>query len=184
MIVRGAKHILRRQVSGLRALELSEAISHFFNCLFGAGVNSSPPVVNTTSSSADWTKLTPASLREQITAEIRKRFRYAIPSQALGDDLPHKQVLRELCLAMGIQLNLQTYAFSPSAAAPKTNGVHSEDEQVKDKKKKKTKTAAPSSVPAERPTTFVPDDIVNVYPISKSTVYRVNNAVTLPHTPY
>ena len=183
MIVRGAKHILRRQVSGLRTLELSEAISHFFNCLFGAGVNSAPPVVNTTSSSADWTKLIPASLREQITAEIRKRFRYAIPSQALGDDLPHKQILRELCLAMGIQLNLQTYTFSPSAAAPKMNGVHSEDEQVKDKKKK-TKTAAPSSVPAERTTTFVPDDIVNVYPISKSTVYRVSNAVVSLHTPH
>lgn len=169
MIVRGSKHVLRGITTGLRTVELSEAISHFFNCLLGSSLNASPAPVNSVGSNAEWTKLTPASLREQVASEVRKRFRYALPEHALDRDLHRPQLLRELCLAAGIQLDMRQYAFDDPQ--PETNGVHSDD-GVATKGKNKSK-ASSSASPVERSTTFVPDDVMNVYPVAKKVSFRV-----------
>ena len=109
------------------------------------------------------------------STEIRRRFRYSIPPQALNESLPRPQILRELCLAAGIQLDLLQYRFSGASAAPEVNGTHADDSQAKDKKKK-SKAAAPAAS-TERTTTFIPDDVLNVYPISKKTVFRVCSGI-------
>lgn len=171
MIVRASKHVLRRYTAGLRPVELAECISHFLNSLLGEQVNPSPSAVDSTRSSASWTSLTPASVREQLLSEIRKRFRYAVPPSIFGEGLPRAQLLREICLANGIQMQLKQYRFAAASGQPETNGVHSDDDASAGKKKKAK--SAPAAASAEGSTTFTPDDVLNVYPIAKKSLFRV-----------
>lgn len=174
MVVRASKHVLRRLIAGSRNVELAEIVSHFLNCLLGSEVSASPAALDSTSSQASWTKISPQSLKDDILAEAAKRFRYAISPDYFGSSFPRPQILRELCINTGLQLALRKYQFE-RMATPQLNGAHHEDEsKQKSSGKKQKKDAAPSTPPTQRTTTFVPEDIVNVYPVAKKVATRVS----------
>lgn len=168
MITRGAKHVLRKLIKDITAIELVEAVSHFLNCFVGTGLVAEPKPVNATDSTNAWTKLTASSLREQISKTVLRRFRYVLPENAFEKDLTKPRALRELCLATGIQIELHNYTFEKPAA----NG-HAEEvpEQKKQASNKKSRSASPA--PAERITTFVPEDILNIHPVIKNAPFKV-----------
>lgn len=172
MIMRGAKHVLRLLIKDTNAIELTEAIAHFLNCLLGTGLVAEPKAVNTTKSSKSWTTLTPSSLREQVTQEVRRRYRFVLPGDAFEQHVSKLRMLRDLCMSSGIQLNLQSYTFEK----PQANG-HAEESSTQDQKKQAGKNKQPRSAspaPAERQTTFVPEDILNVHPVIKKAPFKVS----------
>lgn len=172
--MRGAKHVLRSLIKDTAAIEITEAISHFLNCLLGTGLAAEPRAINTTGSTRSWTSLTPSSLREQITQEVRRRYRYVLPTDAFEENVSKLRILRELCVSTGIQMSLQSYTFEK----PQVNG-HAEESSTQEQKnkagnKKQVRTA--STVPTERQTTFTPEDILNIHPVIKEAPFKVSIA--------
>lgn len=173
MIMRGAKHVLRSLIKDLTAVELTEAISHFLNCLLGTGLVSEPKAINTSKSTKSWVSLTPSSLQKHIIQEVRKRYRFALPNEAFEQDVQKLRVLRELCLATGIQMHLQGYTFEKQQQA---NG-HAEETSTQEQKKQggnKKQARSASPAPAERQTTFVPEDVLNLHPVLKKAPFKVS----------
>lgn len=193
MVLRASKRILRGLLRDVEQINVAPCVSHFLNCLLGDKVNASPEPKPTASAlsesdSAVWTSLTPSSVQEQIRAEVRRRFRFELPPSFLTDGLRRAQLLREVALRVGLQLNLREYNFD-SNNLQLENGVASEDSQEehehkhlngtqasskKQQKKKKgavangVKKAAPGSdKKTRRDTVFEPQDILNLVPVVK-----------------
>jgi protein TIF31 len=174
MVVRAAKHVLRPLLVGLASEHASAAISHFLNCLLGTGFNPTPSALYDSfdlggdDAAPAYTQLTPESLRESLTREIKSRFRFALPSDYLETGLKKKQLLREVAMRLGIQLAQQDYAFDKAEA----DALNSEDDRektapAKEKKDKKNKKRdAPAAV---RKHTFEPSDVLALVPIVRST---------------
>ena len=158
MIVRSAKHCLRAYLRGVERTDAPACIAHFANCLLGTDLEPQPQPAPTESKAA-WTSLTPAALIDELRADIRRRFRFELPPLYLETDLRKPQVLRALCLKMGIQLAVRDYAFEPTPASqtPASTGPA---------KKNKRTVPMPSPKP-QRTTTFVPEDVVSLCPIVK-----------------
>ena len=158
MIVRSAKHCLRAYLRGVERTDAPACIAHFANCLLGSDLEPQPQPAPTESKAA-WTSLTPAALFDELRADIRRRFRFELPPLYLETDLRKPQVLRALCLKMGIQLAVRDYAFEPTPASqtPASTGPA-----------KKNKRTVPMPAPKpQRTTTFVPEDVVSLCPIVK-----------------
>ncbi|SAM82278.1 related to CLU1-translation initiation factor eIF3 [Ustilago bromivora] len=116
MVLRASKHILHSLIRDVEQVNVAPCVSHFLNCLVGDKVNAKPeanPVSSPLSddAEAEWTKLTPASLKEQLVAEIRKRFRFELPVSFFDQELRRAQLLREVALRTGIQLKLKEYVL-------------------------------------------------------------------------
>jgi protein TIF31 len=184
MITRSFKHVMNRYLRHLPAYFSTACISHLLNCLLGTQLNPNPkPEVDEDMESLypdsdfSFAKVDPAGLRTDIEKQIRTRYRYNIPEDWLSSVKP-LQLLREIALRQGLQLNAKDYIFAPEDAssqngdvphtngnAPQTNGAHLEAPK---KKKKKARDASPASnAPVEVASTFTPDDIINVAPIVK-----------------
>jgi protein TIF31 len=180
MIARGFKHFANSKLRSIAPPFASATAAHLLNCLLGSSLNDKP-IAETDSSlkamypEADFSfeKLTPESLKSEILAQIALRYRYD-----LGDSWvePGKQLqlLREVALKLGLQLETKEYAFTSDAAsngvaaeaAPATNG-----QAATSSKKKKNKTGSPartsSPSPASLVQTFHADDILNITPVVK-----------------
>lgn len=163
MVFRSAKHILRSLLHGLSAEQSIYALTHFLNCLLGADKNVNPKAIFESYDFLDvappaYTKLTPASLREQIVAEVESRFRWKLDASYFTDSLKKRQLLRELANRTAFQLDQREYSFSSE----------SEDTSVAtDSKNKKAKKAKTDVADAARINTFEPSDIVTLLPIIK-----------------
>lgn len=182
MIVRSFKHVAAQYLKYLPLPLTSACSAHLLNCLLGAKFNPKPtanvdPSLRNLYSDADlsFEKVTPESLREAIEGEAARRFRYELEPE-WHTQLSHMQVLREVCLKLGLQVQCKEYAFATGAttrepaaeAAPVVNG-NGESK----KKKKKSREGSPSSPDsAPVPHTFTVDDIVNVVPIVKDSSPR------------
>lgn len=123
MVFRACKHILNQMLLSTSETEACNCISHFLNCLLGhsPASPSSEPHLDPT---AAWRSCTRQSLRNQIVADVRQRFRYALPISFFTQRLPQTkiQMLREICTRIGIQMNLRDYNLSHSS-----NETHSND---------------------------------------------------------
>ena len=161
MVVRAAKHALRRRLRGALPTAVAPCIAHFLNCLLGTAVEPNPaPVVPPAPfgerGTSDWASLTPAALADELRATVRARFRFELAPDAL-EQLHKPQVLRALCLRVGVQLRVLDYAFEKRAPAP------APPKKLTAKEKKAQAQALPP-----RSTTFVPDDVLNVVPLVKN----------------
>ena len=125
-------------------------------------------------------QITPETLKASITSQIKMRYRYD-----LGDDwiAPGKetQMLREICLKLGFQLEAKDYSFSKESTSNgvdgNTNGTSTESLAVpttnghstSSKKKKRNAEHSPARAPAPAAPlqTFHPDNILNVVPVVK-----------------
>lgn len=184
MIVRSFKHIVAKHLRYLPLPLTSACLSHLLNCLLGAGLNPKPTADIDQSLRAlykdldvSFESVTPESLREAVEAETLKRFRFKLEPE-WQPQLSHVQVLREVCLKLGLQVQSKEYAFSAAGVPEPTNGeapapaVNGSGESKK--KKKKTREGSPASIGSSTvvPHTFTPDDIVNVVPIVKDSSPR------------
>jgi len=190
MIARSFKHIACKYLKTLPFPLTSSCFSHLYNCLLGTGLNAKPVAEIDESyralySDADlaFEKVTPESLREEIQIETTKRFRFVLP-ESWWTQIKHLQLLREISLKLGVQLQAKKFAFTVAdaeaePAAPvqtpaETTLASASSSSSKKNKKKKSRDGSPVSVPAKvlPPQTFSPDDFVNVVPIIKDSAPR------------
>ncbi|KAH8880738.1 hypothetical protein GQ53DRAFT_848717 [Thozetella sp. PMI_491] len=183
MITRSFKHIASKYLRYLPLPLTSSCIAHLLNCLLGFGLNPKPSTdidesLRALYDDADlaFQKVTPETLREDIAKETARRFRYALPD-GWWSQLQHLQVLRDVSLKLGLQLQAKDYVFAQEqdaaadASKPATNGQANGESK---KKKKKARDGSPASIASSTttPHTFTPDDIVNVVPLVKDSAPR------------
>ncbi|TQN66149.1 Clustered mitochondria protein-like protein [Colletotrichum shisoi] len=193
MVARSFKHVAANHLRHLPAPFSSSCISHLLNCLLGYKLNPKPSAeidfdLKSLYSDADlsFQQVTPESLRANIAEEALKRFRYRLDPEWYTKVKP-LQLLREISLKLGYQLQAKEYNFTDKpvaqaapAAASANNGTSATNGQVNGeggKKKKNRKPAAKDTIPVSSgplppATTFTSDDIVNVVPIVKHSCPR------------
>lgn len=184
MVARSFKHVAARYLRNSPIPAAPACISHLLNCLLGDQKNPKPmadvdELLKSLYPDADWSfeKVSPGSLQAQIEQEAAKRFRYTLEDNWVHLQRP-TQLLREICLQLGIQIQAKDYAFDSASA--ETNGHASNsvsgEPKEKDSKKKKNKKARDgspaSTAPAVANTTFTPDDIIDVVPVLKHSCPR------------
>ncbi|BGP04233.1 Clustered mitochondria [Rhodotorula toruloides] len=188
MVIRAAKHILNRLLRSAEAYDEAAIVAHFYNCLLGAAFNTSPvadPIDLPLGSQVDrsWTDLSPASLRADLVKEVAARFRHQLYESWFDEQMLKNKVARELSLRVGVQLVARKYDFAGAQAdssEPHVNGVSTSSDSEpaassskKGKKSKKAKADVDDKPKARgAPTTFTPEDVLNVGPVVKSTNHR------------
>ncbi|CAH0041609.1 unnamed protein product [Clonostachys solani] len=182
MLARSFKHVAAQYLRHLPVPATAACVSHLLNCLVGQDFNANPvsdlePSLKTLYPDADWSfeQVTPESLRNSLEEQTFKRFRYELDSE-WRKHAKAPQLLREVCLRMGIQIQAKDYAFTAqqSDVAPpqRTNGQANGESSNKKKKNKKTREGSPASIEAVPTTTFTSEDIVNVVPVVKHSCPR------------
>jgi len=181
MIARGFKHFANSKLCNVPAPFAAVSAAHLLNCLLGAEVNAKPVAecddsLKSMYAEGDFSfeQLTPESLKKEVIAQVALRYRYD-----LGDSWiePGKQLqmLREVSLKLGLQLESKQYAFTKEAF---TNGatssvpvVQATNGHTTSSKKKRNKNPSPprEESPAINlvPQTFHADDILNIVPVIK-----------------
>ena len=196
MVLRASKRILRGLIREVEQVNVAGCVSHFLNCLVGDKVNPAPEARPTSTplsdvTDAEWTKLTPETVKQQLTAEIRKRFRFELPASFFDQELRRAQLLREVALRTGIQLKLQDYVLEGKlseadgsvsddshnetqpnghAAGKKSKGKKKGGNEQQNGAKKANGTAAAAdkkAVKVARATSFEPEDVLNLVPVVK-----------------
>ncbi|BGP44233.1 Intracellular distribution of mitochondria [Rhodotorula kratochvilovae] len=185
MVIRGAKHALNALLRASESYDHAAIVAHFYNCLLGASFNASPIAdVSGLPSGVDraWTAATPSSVRADITREVAARFRYELPAAWFDEEMLVQKVARELSLRVGAQLVARKYEFgtgkadlgeAPSEAERAAPAPAAAPAKKGGKKGKKGKAAAEEQPkPQGPPTTFRPEDVLNLGPVVKATVHR------------
>lgn len=188
MVARAFKHILNKQLRKLPPCFAQSCVAHYLNCLLGRELNGSPKAETEEELkslypdvSFDYEKETPEALDKEIGRQISLRYRYELQDSLVqaGKQL---QMLRELSNKLGFQFEAKEYAFtkehqleskdsSESLSVPQTNGTHATADGGRKKRKKKQADKSPSraaaSTPRLAPTTFRPDNVLNIVPMVK-----------------
>ena len=191
MVSRVFKHVANQEMKALPPVFAQSCVAHLLNCLLGAEMNATPTALVDEELKAmypdvefGFSELTPEGLEKEMRRQIELRYRLVIDGELVhsGKQL---QMLREVCLKLGLQLEAKEYRFakiepaqqasqqpdnnsSESLEVPKTNGVHPPSEGGK-KKKKKHVEHSPNRVssPTSPPTTFQLENVLNIVPIIK-----------------
>ncbi|KAK3302240.1 clustered mitochondria-domain-containing protein [Chaetomium strumarium] len=184
MIARSFKHVAAKYLKTLPLPLTSSCFSHLLNCLLGTGLNPKPVADIDESyralfSEADlaFEQVTPESLREEVQSETARRFRFVL-QDSWWSQIRHLQLLREICLKLGLQIQIKNFHFIPPAEpepAVQTNGQpQAAEPSGKKKNKKKSRDGSPARAPSPvaAPHTFSPEDFVNVVPIIKDSCPR------------
>lgn len=185
MVSRAFKHVVSKYLRYLPIPLTGSCLAHLLNCLLGAGFNPSPQADIDEGlaklypeSDLSFRDVSPESLRKDIEEQILMRYRYTI-EEGWSEEVKHLQLLREVSLKLGLQLEMKDYRFTAQTngaieQAP-TNGSAGKESSPPaptgaSKKKKKARDGSPASFTAARtttPVTFGPDDVLNVVPIIK-----------------
>ncbi|KAI0443406.1 clustered mitochondria-domain-containing protein [Xylaria telfairii] len=175
VISRAFKHVAGKYLRYLPMPLTSACIAHLLNCLLGSGFNSKPVAdidesLKSLYPEADLTfaNVTPESLRKEIDIQSLRRFKITLDAD-WHTGIKHLQLLREVSLKLGLQLQAKDFQFADDSSSPpekakeQTNG----DGEKSKKKKKKARDVSPASITAATQLTFCADDVVNVVPIVK-----------------
>jgi len=182
MIARGFKHAVSKPLKSLSPPFAQACIAHLLNCLVGSDLNPKPTPETDSSLKAlyseddfSWENLTPEEIRSEIVRHVKLRYRYDLDDKWIesGKQL---QLLREVCLRLGFQLEAKDYAFVKDAAAastqtpaasdvPTTNGTSGNNK--KKNKKGGDHSPARQTAAAAPVQTFHPDNVLNIVPIVK-----------------
>ncbi|KAF2450079.1 hypothetical protein P171DRAFT_405818 [Karstenula rhodostoma CBS 690.94] len=177
MIARGFKHFANSKLRNVSAPFAAPCAAHLLNCLLGGEVNAKPVAESDAELKSlypendfSFEKLTPEDVKKEIIAQVALRYRFEL-DEAWIEPGKQLQMLREVALKLGLQLENKEYVFTkqsaangPSNAATTTNGNSTSG------KKKKGKTASPARDASPAPQivqTFHADDILNIVPIVK-----------------
>ena len=152
MIYRACKHLIWRYIRGLEPEHVPCAISHFLNCLLSSsnGATYEPFDLDPRPEPA-FVKLTSSFLRDEISHEVRKRYRFDIHTAL--DHICKPELLRELAMRVGFQLLQREYDFDTPAARI-ANGVTGDDDKL---------------VNGSTQANFSPADILCIVPLVRST---------------
>ncbi|OCK75085.1 hypothetical protein K432DRAFT_429645 [Lepidopterella palustris CBS 459.81] len=182
MIARGFKHVTNQKLRHLPVPFAASCIAHLLNCLLGEGLNPNPVAEMESElkpmypeANFDFEKMTPESLKSEILAQVALRYRFDLENNWI-EPAKHLQLLREVSLKLGLQLQAKEYTFTKQQltndtastegiATPATNG----NTNGSSKKKKKNASPARSASPAAAAPlqTFHADDVLNIVPIVK-----------------
>ncbi|KAG0690722.1 Intracellular distribution of mitochondria [Pichia californica] len=194
MIARATKHFLRKELESIPLTLAPYVISHVHNCLLASSINPNPdaptlnPLLTDLYNDVDLSILErdAESINSSIAKEVFLRFRFKLPENWV-ESINTKQLLRSVALKFGIQWKNRDYAFSKEALAAQvenqiaaTETIDSEvstkqDEKHSKKKKKRSTPKATIEIKTETSivtTTFVPEDIVSIVPVSKNSIYE------------
>lgn len=176
MVTRAFKHIVNRHLRHLPAVFAPSCISHLLNCLLGSGLNPKPHAEIDEDlrslykdGSVSFEGVTVSSLRNEVESQVKMRYHYDLPDD-WQSSLKPLQILREICLRLGLQVLARTYSFLDKGPPVEVNGTITNGVHHDEGKKKKKKTADPSHTngkTSRTPTTFTPDDILNITPLVK-----------------
>ena len=194
MVARAFKHITNEHLIRLPPVLARNCLSHMLNCLLGRGLDPAPKAEIDGELSGlfpnvdlSFSRETPSSLQIAITKEVDQRYRFQLVT-GWYNELKHVQLLRNVCLKLGVQLTERNYLFSPSerneelqvpveehsSALNGVNGLSNGHANAKPGKKKKKASDRGSPIPtAEKhdssfgEATFSPADIVNTVPVVK-----------------
>lgn len=182
MVARSFKHIAGAYLRRLPLPLTPACVAHLLNCLLGYRLTPRPSAevdqaMRDLYSDAELTfeSVTPESLRKEIEEQTQTRFRYALKDQWY-DALRPAQLLREVSLRLGLQVQAKNYVYqgsaqeteapAPAVAPTQTNGESK-------KKKKKARDGSPASIKSATVVqTFTPDDIVDIVPLVKHSCPR------------
>jgi protein TIF31 len=193
MVSRAFKHVANKQLRDLPPAFSQSCIAHLLNSLLGAEYNAQPEaefdqelkaIYPETDFSVE--KITPQTLKDEIVRQVALRYRHDIDGDIVqsGKQL---QMLREVSLKLGFQLEAKDYAFTKSAATeqsdlkeksssdslkvPQTNGTKPAESGNKKKNKKRNADHSPARPVAAAPSapavTFHPENVFNTVPIIK-----------------
>lgn len=186
MISRAFKHVSAVYLRGLPTTFAPSCVAHLLNCLLGTKVNSAPKAEIDTQlrslykdSDFSFETVTPESLRSTIEQEIYKRYRFQLEGEWV-DALRPVQLLREICLKLGLQVEAKDYIFDKATQSDSegaaTNGASQPNKQVngepKKNKKKKAREGSPATKTQAAAVTFQADDIIDVVPVVKHSCPR------------
>jgi protein TIF31 len=191
MVARAFKHACNQQLRALPPCFAQSLVAHMLNCLLGTGFNSSPQAeieeevkAMYPETSFEFEKLKPAALEQELRQQISLRFRYDTTGDLVQNG-KQLQLLREICLKLGFQLEAKEYQFakeltapsdtviekksSDSLAVPQVNGTSANESNKKKKSKRTGHSPARSAVqtPIAVPVTFSADNILNIVPLVK-----------------
>jgi protein TIF31 len=189
MVSRSFKHVASAYMRSVPTVLISACVSHLLNCLLGHGFNIKPeayvdPALRQLYPKADlgFETATPEDIRSAVEEQVVRRFRYTLEPSWQTDVRP-LQLLRQVSLQLGLQLQAKQYAFEalpppvPSEGQPTLTQqqLTSTESKKKRKAKDKEKGATPTplvAAPFLTPSTFTPDDIVNLVPVVKHSCPR------------
>ena len=187
MVARAFKHIANRYLKNTPPPFSTSCLAHLLNCLLGINLNDSPKAVldedlQSLYPEGNWSfmHVSPASLRQEVEEQVYLRYRFEL-QRDWTSSLKPLQLLRELCLKLGIQLTAKEYRFSPGTSmngSPIVNGAHHGPNGLGHGKKKKRlgdhdqAHQSSDSLSSAIAHTFEPDDIVNIYPVTKDSCPR------------
>lgn len=184
MISRSFKHILGKYLRYLPVPLTGVCIAHLLNCLLGTGLNDGPVAAIEESMKAlysdvdfSFQNVSPQSLRQDIEIETQRRYKYNLEEHWHALIKP-VQLLREVSLRLGLQMEAKDYHFTKESAANAASSLKAvdvskeiESTSTSNKKKKKSRGSPPIVLekpkPVGPPVTFQADDILNVVPIIK-----------------
>ncbi|TKA80968.1 hypothetical protein B0A55_02385 [Friedmanniomyces simplex] len=195
MVARAFKHVCNKSLKPLPPCFAQSCVSHLLNCLLGVELNGKPEAeldeqLKAMYPEADFSfaDMTPEMMKTELLRQIALRYRYDV-REGLVQAGKELQLLREICLKMGFQLEAKKYHFTKEAPAeqtvqkkasaeslevPQTNGVHPPTEGGNSKKRNKKKhqvdhspNRAASVSPVAAPTTFRPESVLNIVPMVK-----------------
>lgn len=190
MIARSFKHVASKYLRALPVPFTAACISHLLNCLLGSYSDSNPtaevdPSLRSLYSDTSFTfeTVTPDSLKSQVEEQVLRRFRYRLEVNWYHT-LGKLQLLREISLSLGIQIQAKNYEFEQrnrvrSGANDDIAGNDVNDQpdgESKEKKKKRRKAAMNRSpvAPSQALTKllFTADDVIDIIPIVKHSAPR------------
>lgn len=198
MVSRAFKHAAIQHLRLLPAPFAGACIAHLLNCLLGDALNQRPVAeldeqLKSLYPDTDFSypKMTPQTFQAEVARQVSLRFRYSLDSEWVSN-IKHVQLLREIALKLGLQLEAKQFNFGKAAPLneapvvsingeakpPVTNG-HSAGNGKK-KKKGNGDHALPSSAADDlrRSThTFLPEDIVNIVPVVKDASPKVRKSL-------
>ncbi|KAI9836726.1 MAG: Intracellular distribution of mitochondria [Sclerophora amabilis] len=193
MLSRAFKHVANRYLRYLPMPFATSCVAHLLNCLLGVRPNDDPvPEVNHGLRSFypecdfGFEKVTPEMLRKDIERQVRLRYRFELETDWLSQT-KHAQLLREIALKLGLQLEAKDYSFTRcsdikgQSSSQLTNGTSkllntAASSSTSNKKKKKAADhSPPSSVMSNdhsSPLVFSAENILNIAPIVKEAAPR------------
>lgn len=185
MIARAVKHVIRKLGHDVPFLLKPHLIAHIHNCLLGQKVNEAPEVEMDaslkplfSSSETSFTALKPEEVVDAVKIEVFARFRYDLPADWIEQIKPLR-LMREIAKKVGIQWKARPYTFTKeefqaksAPAVVETPEPAVEASRKKGKNKKRQQQKAPATSVAQRSTTFIAEDVVDIVPIVKDASYR------------
>ncbi|KAI9664144.1 MAG: Intracellular distribution of mitochondria [Trizodia sp. TS-e1964] len=184
LLSRAFKHVANGYLKTLPIPFAHACLAHLLNCLLGVKLNPAPtPEIDESlrglypKVELKYTTVTPGSLKDEIESQIRRRYRIEWEPEWTAE-MKHMQLLREISLKLGLQLEAKEYQFDEiHSPVPATQITKALEGNLNGKSKKKKKngdvTHTPSSEfsdSSQGVVTFMADNILHVVPVVKNSI--------------